>query len=487
MIRMKIFAVVLMLPCLWGQKLGPAERKQVEEWGAKYIAALNAADSDAREAAVATVFASDVVARVGAARLAAQMEALRKQVGRLDLHHAELAEMRIGEKTSRVLHVYARATAGQPWRDLQFRVEEKAPHRLTQLAFIAEVAEPVYLPNGPVEDASTLEWLEGYIDRLAADAGLSGAVLLAKGSKPVVERYFGFADASQQHAVTRETRFGMASGSKMFTALAAARLVEDGKLAWDDTLAKFFPKWPDADFARKVTLHHLLSHTSGIREYWDEEFHKIRHTITGTSGLLPWIMKAGVAFEPGLRAEYSNSNFALAGLVVEKASGTDFYTRVQDDVLAKAGMTRSGYEVRRENDPRQAQALVRSSKKWEAVPVSPGGRGTAAGGANTTPEDMLRFSRALLSGKTVRAETLRRMTSPKPGREASALEYGYGFELHTQGGVGSYGHDGQASGANFAFRYFPREDLTLVLVSNQDNGAFDDLRRNMVKLVTGAR
>jgi CubicO group peptidase (beta-lactamase class C family) len=100
---------------------------------------------------------------------------------------------------------------------------------------------------------------------------------------------------------------------------------------------------------------------------------------------------------------------------------------------------------------------------------------------------MLKFAQALVQGRIVQKATLQRMTTPQPGREPSSLRYGYGFELETQGNVSSYGHGGQATGANFAFRYFPQRDLTLVVMSNQDNGAFDDLQKNLVKLVTGYR
>jgi CubicO group peptidase (beta-lactamase class C family) len=150
-------------------------------------------------------------------------------------------------------------------------------------------------------------------------------------------------------------------------------------------------------------------------------------------------------------------------------------------------MSRSGYHWRRETDAHNAQALVRSGEGWAVATGSEGGRGTAAGGAYTTAAEMLKFSRALVQSRIVLAETLKRITSHQPGREASALQYGYGFELHTQGGVRSFGHGGQATGANFEFRYFPDQDLTLVILSNQDNGAFDDLRKNTIKLVTGVR
>jgi D-alanyl-D-alanine carboxypeptidase len=471
---------------LLGQDLTLDQRKQIEARGAQYVSALNAVERAEREKILGSVFSADVLAKVGVEKLAGQAEALQKHLKKAELHHAELVEMRIGPRISRILHVYVRASEGQPWRDLQMRVEDAAPFKLSQLAFVAEVAEPVFLPNGDIQDPSTLEWMKGYIDRLVADSGLSGAVLIATGSTPFFERYFGFADAAQRRAITRETQFGMASGSKMFTALAAAQLVEQKKLSFDDPLVKFFPDWPDQEFARKVTLHHLLSHTSGLREYWTEDFHKVRHTIRETAGLLPWIHKAGVASEPGTRAEYSNSNFALAGLIVEKAAGKDFYAKIQADLIARVGMNSTGYPARKADDVRQAEPLVRAGAGWAAL-AADGGRGTAAGGAATTATDMLKFAQALVQGRIVQKATLQRMTTPQPGREPSSLRYGYGFELETQGNVSSYGHGGQATGANFAFRYFPQRDLTLVVMSNQDNGAFDDLQKNLVKLVTGYR
>jgi CubicO group peptidase (beta-lactamase class C family) len=480
-------AALALLQALLAQGLAPAERTRIEQHGAQYVSAVNSEDRDARAQTISAIFASEVLSRVGVTKLAGQMEALRQDLGRLELHHAEVTEMKIGERISRVLHVYARAAKGQTWRDLQFRVEPASPHRLTELAFVAEVAEPVYLPNGSFEDPSTLAWLNGYIDRLADDAGLSGAVLIAKGATPIIERYFGSADAHQRQPIVRDTLFGMASGSKMFTAIAAAQLVEQGKLSYGDSLAKFFPAWPGQKFARKVTLHHLLSHTSGIRDYWTTDFDKVRHTITGTADLLPWIEKAGVAFEPGARAEYSNSNFALIGLIVEKVSRTSFPELVHAAVLKPAGMLHSGFHSREQAGSRLAQSLIRSGTGWAAVEGSPKGRGTAAGGAITTAREMLQFSRALHSGALLQPATLRLMTTPQPGRAASALQYGFGFELSTAAGIRSYGHGGQATGANFAYRFFPQLDLTVVLLSNQDNGAFDDLNKSVVKLVTGER
>ncbi len=100
---------------------------------------------------------------------------------------------------------------------------------------------------------------------------------------------------------------------------------------------------------------------------------------------------------------------------------------------------------------------------------------------------MTKFSRGLLTGKLISKDALSLLTSSKVRGLKSETDYGYGFELGNEGQTRSFGHGGITRGVNFAYRYFPGEDLTLVLFNNQDNGAYDDLRKNIIKLITGYR
>ena len=100
---------------------------------------------------------------------------------------------------------------------------------------------------------------------------------------------------------------------------------------------------------------------------------------------------------------------------------------------------------------------------------------------------MLKFSRGLVGGKLIAKESLSLSATSKIQGIKRDMDYGYGFELGNEGQMPSFGHGGITSGVNFAFRYFPSEDLTFVIFNNQDNGAYDDLRKNVVKLITGAR
>jgi CubicO group peptidase (beta-lactamase class C family) len=413
------------------------------------------------------------------------MARVHEMLGELEFHHAELVEVDLGGRTSRVLHAYARGKGRNRWSDLQFRIEPAPPYRMTELVFIAEVAEPVYLPNGDITDSATLAWLDDYVDRLVARNDLSGSLLIARGDSVLFERYFGYADVKRTRRVDAGTRFNLGSGNKMFTAIGIAQLIERGKLELGDPFGPFVPGFADSAFARRVTLGRLLSHTSGIREYWTREYAAARPALESTKDLLPWINRAGTEFEPGTRRQYSNSNYALAGLVLERASGEDYHRYVREHVCAPLGMERTeSYRFGDATVP-LAEPLERDGEGWRTRPQS--GRGSSAGGGYSTCRDMLKFARGLVSGRLVSRETLAWMTASSPVGEPGEFDCGYGFLLEREGGVRSFGHGGIASGVNFELRHYPDLDLTFVAFSNQDNGAYDDLRRNVQRLVTGAR
>lgn len=480
-----IVANTLLHETALAQTLSATERTRIEQYGERYIAALNSGTAASFAKALDEVYAASTLEKIGHARIQQQMERLHRDLGALEYHHGELAEHKMGESLSRVLHVYAKPSGASMWRDLQFRLEAMSPFKITELAFIAEVAEPVYLPNGAITDPNTLSWLNNYLDRLIAQNDLYGSVLIAEGERIVFERTYGFADAKRSVKATAATRFNLGSGNKMFTALAVAQLVAAGKLSYDDPLIKFFPNFPQREFAEKATIHHLLSHTSGLGEFWTEEYQKHRHEIKTLRDYLPWIHKAGVTFEPGKAFQYSNSNFLLAGLIIEQASGKDYYDYIRQNIYQPLGMTATDSYLHNDTQAALAAPLKRDGKNW--IVAEQGWRGSSTGGGYSTAQDILKFARGLAAGKILSPENLQPMLVSKVRGLAEATDYGYGFILSHEGNVPSYGHGGIASGVNFELRYFPQLDMTFVIFCNQDNGAYDDLRKNIIKLITGAR
>jgi CubicO group peptidase (beta-lactamase class C family) len=467
------------------QALSQADRQRIESYGAIYIRALNSGATESYSKAIQEVFAEAAVQRAGEARLVGQMDRVHRDFGEMDYHHSEIAEFKAGGSVSYVLHVYARSKGAKNWNDMQFRLEAVPPHKIKELAFIANVAEPVYLPYGAITDSATIDWLNRYIDKLIADNELYGSVLIAKGDTPIFERVYGFADDKRATKVTPYTRFSLGSGNKMFTAIAVAQLVEKGKLNYFDPLSIFFPDFPDTAFAKKATVHHLLSHTSGVKEYWTEEYEKNRGKIGDTKQMLPWVYKVGTAFDPGSRFQYSNSNFILAGAIVERVSGIDYFSYIRKHIYEPLGMTITDSYFNDGSVGNLADPLKKGAQGWEAA--EEGLRGSAAGGGYSTTQDILKFARGLVAGKLVSTETLSMLTTSKTRSMTAPFDYGYGFILGNEGSVRSYGHGGTAVGVNFEFRYFPQADITFVIFCNQENGAYDDLRKNIVRLITGDR
>ena len=465
----------------------PKVRAAVEDQGRQLVEAINTGDEARRTRIVREVFLAASLAEGREPTVLAQLGRLRADLGTLEFHHAEAVAFGDGASARVSLHVYAKSGKDGGWRDLQLRLDPTPPHRIQNLVFIASVTEPVYLPNGDVTSAETLEWLGGYIDKLAAEDDLSGGLLLAHGDDILFEREFGFADTARRHPLTPATRFSLASGGKMFTAVAIASLVEQGALHFTDTLDKVLPAVAKEPFASRITLAHLLSHTSGIGEYWNADYEAHARDLGTLSDFLPFVLDAGIDFPAGEQFRYSNSNYILLGLVLEAVTG-----RTYDEVLAErvrdpADMKESGLLRFDDADPGQAVRFVRDGKRW--APVPGGGRGSSAGGALATTHDMLRFARALAGGRLVSKSMLAEMTTSRTaGLPASSMAYGYGFEIGTSPReTGSFGHGGIARGVNFELRYFPESDITLIAFSNQDNGAYDDLRKNTTRLVTGER
>lgn len=460
--------------------LSADDRAAITEAGATWAAAINGG----RPADSVRLFSETVRREIGDDKLSGQAARIRESLGSLEFHHAELSEFPQGEGWSRVLHVFVRAAADKRWRDVQIALEADAPFRFAQIVFIADVSEPVYLPAGDLPEAGAKEWLNDYTTSLAKTEGLSGALLITQGKDVVLSRAFGSADPAGTVPITADSRFSMASASKMFTAVMIARLVEQGRVAYGDPISRHLP--PDIADPRweGVTIDQLLSHRSGIGEYWTEDFSKAMADVRTARDFLPWIRKAPRTFAPGADYRYSNSNFILLGLIIEHVTGRSYADELQRVILRPLGMTSTSLVTDTLPASRDAQPLSRDGQGWRHSGLP--GRGSPAGGAWTTLADATTFLRALASGRLVSTDTLKAMTTIR-NEGSDGFPYGYALELRTDDGTTSWGHGGIARGVNAELRYFPTRDMTLVIFSNQDNGAYDDLKKNTIKLITGAR
>jgi CubicO group peptidase (beta-lactamase class C family) len=456
------------------------------DFGAQFIKAVNSDSESEQKEIIANIFSQSAINEVGMDRLYSFIKRMHSDYAPLTYHHSETLSFNKPDGTSYIMHIYAKKEGELMWQDFQMRLDPEPPNKLKTIGFIAEVSEPITLPNGSIEQKETLDWLESYIQNLNSQYELYGSILIAKGNVILLEKYFGFADQEKTISINSNSLFGMASGGKMFTALCVAKLVEEKKLKFDDHITKYIDGFSDSAKADKITIHHLLTHTSGVEHYWwGQKSDAFNNAVTINDHLI-MVFEAGLKSDAGKEYEYNNSNYILLGAIIEKVSGKDYFTFVKENILDKAGMNNSGYFNNGTNNT--VSPLIRSENKDNWIGVERGkGKGSSAGGSYSNVTEMFKFSNALRSGLIVSKETLKNMTSVKNNNMVVTEDYGYGFIIQKFENELSYGHGGTAKGVNFEFRYFPKSDITLVIFCNQNNGAYDDLKKNTTKLITGTR
>lgn len=373
-----------------------------------------------------------------------------------------------------------RARLTGDWEALLVRVEPDPPHRVIGIGMRPPVLREDERPAAPSSDEEAIARFESYL-RALADADLfSGSVLVARGGEVLLTRAYG--EASRDHAAPNrlDTKFNLGSMNKMFTAIAIAQLVEQGRLRWDSPLSDFLPDFPTAEAARRVRVDHLLTHTSGLGSYFNRTFQESSRARWRTvDQMLELAGGDSLAFEPGTRWQYSNTGYLVLGKIIEVVTGQDYHEYVREHIAGPAGMVNTdAYELDRVN-PNLAVGYQKlftdngvefRNNLFEHVI-----RGGPAGGGYSTVEDLFRFARALRSGRLVRPESFALMTSPKP--ELNSPNYGYGFGLNSDGSVG---HTGGFPGISSALALFP-DELTVIVLSNH-GGAMPPVMRKAVEL-----
>jgi CubicO group peptidase (beta-lactamase class C family) len=310
----------------------------------------------------------------------------------------------------------------------------------------------------------------------ARDADFSGLITVDDGDERTYAAAFGLADRAAGSPVTPDTRFAIASGSKIFTALAVLRLVEEGALRLDQpvrtVLGEDLPLIDDA-----VTLEHLLAHTSGIGDYLDEEEGEIEdyvltvpvHTLTTAEAFVPVLAGHEQAFAPGERFRYCNAGYVVLALVIERTTGQSFADAVDRLVLQPAGLRRTAY-LRSDERPSATAVgyLAADGHRSNVLHLPVVGNGD--GGAYTDAADLHAFWRALFAGRIVAIETVERMTAARNADTGEDLHYGIGVWVHPSGrAVAVEGYD---AGVSFRSTYLPGADTTVSVFGNTPEGAW---------------
>ncbi len=326
--------------------------------------------------------------------------------------------------------------------------------------------------------------VESYLDKLSQEDKFSGVALVAQDGKPLFQKAYGQANKSHNIANNLTTKFNLGSMNKMFTSVAIAQLVQRGKLSFDDKVGKILPDYPNKDVREKVTIHHLLTHTSGLGSYWNKKFDEKRMTIRTVADYLSLFAEDPLLFEPGVRFNYSNSGFIVLGAIIEKVTGQNYYDYARENIFKPAGMNDTDYYEQSKQTPNLAMGYTTHNAENARVEntSSRPNRGGPAGGGYSTVGDLVKFHQALQSGKLINAETLKTITSAK-GKDPKN-GYAYGFGNRVVNGKHSFGHNGGAPGISAELTMFPETNVTVVLLSNYDPENLMPVMQTVMQMVT---
>ena len=289
-----------------------------------------------------------------------------------------------------------------------------------------------------------------------------GSVLIVKKGTILLSKGYGKANYSYDIPNTPETKFKLASVSKQFTATAIMILAEQGKLSTDDKLSKYINDYPNGD---RITIHHLLTHTSGIVNFtslpvYDSIMTK-PHTV---EQLITYFKNKPLDFDPGSKYSYSNSGYVLLSYIVEKASGQPFADYMKQAIFDPLGMKNSGiFEGNTKVIKNLALGYSDSEVEMENVPHIDMSIPRGAGAMYSTIIDMYLWDQALYTNKLLKKETLQKMFTVEKGN------YAYGWMHEKYKGHDWIFHSGGIEGFVTNISRFPDDSLTVIILKNVDN------------------
>lgn len=327
------------------------------------------------------------------------------------------------------------------------------------LAFCLLLPAAAQKHSGSQSQQGTGKQIDTYLAPYVAGKNFTGVVLIAKGGKVLMNKGYGMADYELNVPNTSETMFHIASVSKPFSALAILQLAEQGKLGLDDPVEKYVPGFPHGD---KITLRHLLTHTSGIANINNfPEYNSLQRLQQTPKSLVDAFKDKPLDFEPGAKYAYSNSNYNLLAYILEKVAYKPYGEYLAENIFSPLGMTHTfhhgdahlliphraaGYSPVKADCLELADYVDWSSK-------------TGNGSLVTTAGDLLKFAQAIGADKLYPHTKLEALLDERPGSH-------YGWFVRKRFGHRVWAANGRSPGFTASLERFPDDDLTIIVLSN---------------------
>jgi D-alanyl-D-alanine carboxypeptidase len=317
--------------------------------------------------------------------------------------------------------------------------------------------------------------LDSLFERIGRHDKAMGSFTIFRDGQEVYTKAWGFADVAKQIPASPETRYRIGSITKTFTAVIIFQLIGEGKLTPDTPLARYFPRLPNAD---RILISHLLRHRSGLFNFtndptypaWMEKPHSREE-------MLDAFVRNGTVFEPGVRTEYSNTNYVLLGWIAEDLDQMPYRDILKKRITDPLELKSTYYGGKIDPDDGEALSYTRSAR-WELAAETdmsvPGG----AGAIVSTPSDLCRFFYQLFSGALLSGTSLASMQEVQGNLGAGLFPIPFYERI-------AFGHNGGIDGFQSSAAYFPSDRISIALTTNGMNMSMNDILIGALSILFG--
>jgi CubicO group peptidase (beta-lactamase class C family) len=313
---------------------------------------------------------------------------------------------------------------------------------------------------------------------LEKQQNFSGGALIVRNGETILNKSYGFADREQKIVNSTQTKFRIGSITKQFTALAILLLQAQDRLNVQDSICTQLSDCPAA--WQPITIHHLLTHTSGIPVYVAmSDFDRLKATPTTPLEIIARFKDEPLDFQPGERWGYSSSGYVLLSQIIEQVSGSSYEDFIQEYILTALGMNDTDFEQNPDN--LAVGYLGRTNTKADLIDIS---NAYANGSLSSTAEDLYRWGQALYSGQLVQQELLELMFA-KHVEISPGEYYGYGTVVWELSGHRVLDVGGLIDGFSTSFFHFPDDKVSMILLSNQEDVDTFNLNSELAKELFG--
>jgi CubicO group peptidase (beta-lactamase class C family) len=349
-------------------------------------------------------------------------------------------------------------------------------HRLSGIrVLMGEAPSEEFGP--PLSKKELIDEIERFLAGRVKEDKFSGTVLVAHNQDIVFTGAYGSGEKRFNTPNAIETKYNLGSINKFFTRLAIAQLAQARRLSFDDLLIRHLPDYPNKSVAEKITIKQLLEMTSGLGDFFNEQYERTpKEKIRTLGDYLTLFVSDPLLFEPGTNHRYSNAGYIVLGLVIEHVSGLDYYTYIRENIFKPAEMVNTDWYQMDGITPNLATGYTHpdgDSASWISNIYSAPGRGSSAGGGYSTVGDLYKFIRALQNGKLLSAKYSAWMLSgeiPVSDPELPLKK-------------GDLGIAGGAPGINAAVEFDAASGDVIIALGNYDPPAAVDVARKIRGLI----